>query len=120
MQNTVDVHKQLVDRSLAHLKNLGYDQFFVDHDENYVSPAQVGRHKPDISAYYQKRKLTLVEAKIQADLDNQRTREQFADFYKSGLNLIISIPEMAYNETAEILNELGISPDGKKVIIWRW
>lgn len=81
--------------------------------EGYPEPEKVSRHEPDIIAQDGYGNWQIGEAKIcDGDLDDQAV-EQFLDFSKYSLHIIV--PKGKEEELDEFLRELGIR---ERVMVW--
>lgn len=107
------LHQRLV-RALvkAFIEQRGY-RIISAAIEGYPEPEKVGRHEPDIIAKDNYGFWQIGEAKTgNGDLDDQ-AKEQFLDFSKYSLHVIV--PKSKEEELREFLRKLGIRG---KVTIW--
>ena len=124
----MDEHQRLLNALSTALQGKGFE---VINQAGWQDrePFAIGRHKPDIIAKDPSGVLVIGEAKTGADLDKQRSREQFVDFSSRIMSegilkgreipLHIIIPESYSARLRQVLASLGLaSKIGNRITIW--
>ncbi len=111
-------HESLVKHLIDHFTSIGLEIQYADYDK-YQKPFVISRHQPDVIAFDKTKRLGYIgEAKMCADLEEQRTKEQLHDFsnkvMRSGtsehirLPLYIAVPNDCNSKMTQTLKELHL------------
>jgi hypothetical protein len=113
-----DQHDDIVKMYAGQFAREGY-KVYAD-IPGYGQPTKVGRHLPDISAYWNGQKTTLVEVKIGNDIYSDRTKEQLTDFSANPSITFFFVVERINQVTAQnIMAEVGVDqkPNVKLIVL---
>jgi len=73
-------HQSLVKHLIDHFNSLGLEIQYANYDK-YQKPFVINRHPPDVIAFDRAKHLGYIgEAKVCTEVEEQRTKEQLADF----------------------------------------